>query len=421
MLSAGRNRKVSRDMLLSPTAHLAAINLFIGDIQGGLGPFLASWLVQVNHWNPARIGLITTVVGLGTLAVNGPAGALVDRAGRPRLLLGLACGAILVGTLLLLFARGVFGVLAAQLLAAVGGTLVPPALTALTLGIVGKAAFPKQQGRNQAFNHVGILAAALLIGGGAQLLGTGAAFFILAAMALAAILAIATTPGNAWNGRRAHGWQEDEPDEVNRSHPLLAVLANRKLLLLAAALSLFNLGNGTMLSLLVQRLAAAGVSANFWTSAYVAAAQLTMIPVALWAGGSCDRRGRRHLLLFACLALAARAVISALVTNPAWLIGAEVLDGVGSGLLGVAVPVLVADLTWGSGRTQTALGTVNGLQGVGGALSGVFGGLLAQWLGWSGAFFALAAPAMAALGVALWLEETRSASTPYPAMAHTPG
>lgn len=98
-----------------------------------------------------------------------------------------------------------------------------------------------------------------------------------------------------------------------------------------------------------------------------------------------------------------RAVFTALVDAPLWLIPAELLDGVASGLLGVAIPVLVADLTWGSGHTQTALGTVNGLQGIGGALSGLFGGMLVGWLGWTGAFLGLAVPGAAACALALWL------------------
>lgn len=143
------------------------------------------------------MGLVTTIVGLGTLVLNGPAGALADRTGRPRTLLGVACAGILVGTLLLLAARSFTAVLLAQFLAAAGGTVVLPALTSLTLGIVGKPAFPRQQGRNQAFNHGGIFAAALLIGGGAQVLGSGAAFLVLGAMAVAALAAIATTPAGA--------------------------------------------------------------------------------------------------------------------------------------------------------------------------------------------------------------------------------
>ncbi len=406
---------------MSPTAHLATINFFTGDIQGGLGPFLATWLAGTGHWSPDRVGLVTTIVGLGTLVLNGPAGALADRTGRPRMLIGVACAAILAGTLSLLYARSFTAVLIAQFVAAAGGTLVLPALTSLTLGIVGKAAFPRQQGRNQAFNHSGILVAALLVSGGARLMGGGAAFLVLGGMALAAVVAVATTPANAWNGRRAHGWQEDESDEADRRHPLLGVLANHQLVLLAAALALFNLGNGAMLSLVGQRLVATGIDATGWTAVYVIVAQLTMIPVALWAGSLADKRWRRALLLIACGAFLVRAVFSALVTAPLWLVPAELLDGIASGLLGVAIPVLVADLTWGSGHTQTALGTVNGLQGVGGALSALFGGMLVDWLGWTAAFFGLAVPGAVAFALALWLAKATGNTKTADASPHLQG
>ena len=398
---------------MSPTVHLAAINYFTGDIQGGLGPFLSTWLAQDAHWGPSRIGLVGTVVGLATLVLNTPAGALADRTGRPRLLLALSCAAILLGTLLLLVARGFVAVLLAQFLAASGGTLLLPAMASLTLGMVGKRRFPAQQGRNQAANHAGILSAALLIGAGGALGQTNAAFFVFGAMAVAAIASVVTTPRKAWNGRRAHGWHEAEPDEQDHSHPVRDVLFDRHVLLLALALALFNLGNGAMLSLLGQHLVAVGANATGWVAGYVIVAQLTMIPVALWAGSLADKRGRRHLLVIACAVLLVRGVLSALLSDPVWLIPAEVLDGVGSGLLGVAVPVLVADLTWGSGRTQTALGTVNMLQGIGGALSGVFSGMLVGQLGWTGAFLALSGCAAAALAVGIGLEETREMKPRY--------
>lgn len=87
---------------MQATSHLALINLFVGDIQGGLGPFLGTWLAQAAQWSPSQVGLVTTLVGLATLALSGPLGALVDRVGRPRLLIAAACGAILAGTLLLM-------------------------------------------------------------------------------------------------------------------------------------------------------------------------------------------------------------------------------------------------------------------------------------------------------------------------------
>ncbi|MGU3536410.1 MFS transporter [Methylobacterium sp. A54F] len=393
---------------MNATAHLALINVFIGDIQGGLGPFLGAWLAQQASWSPARIGFVTTLVGVGSLVLSGPAGALVDRLGRPRLLIGIACAAILGGTLLLLPARSVVAVFAAQLLAAAGGTLLLPAVIALTLGIVGKDRFPKQQGRNQAFNHLGILIAAGLIGFGTEWLGPAIAFWVLGAMAVLAIVATATTPGHCYSERRAVGWkeQDEEGDEAPQRAGLKAVLGNRKLLVLAVALALFNLGNGGMLTLLSQKLVATAVDATTWTARYVMVAQLVMVPVALFAGSLADRRGRRKLLLVALAVLPVRAVLSAFIDDPVWLLSAEVLDGVASGIVGVAVPVVVADLTWGSGRTQTALGALNAVQGIGGALSAWYGGLAYALLGWTGTFLALGAPALVALALVVWLDAT---------------
>ncbi len=71
-----------------------------------------------------------------------------------------------------------------------------------------------------------------------------------------------------------------------------------------------------------------------------------MVPVALFAGSLADRRGRRQLLMVAFAVLPVRALLSGLIDDPVWLIAAEVLDGVASGIVGVAVPVVVADLTW---------------------------------------------------------------------------
>ncbi|MDP4026424.1 MFS transporter [Methylobacterium sp. NEAU 140] len=390
---------------MAPTAHLALINVFIGDIQGGLGPFLGTWLAEAGSWSPTRVGLVVTLVGFGTLFLSGPFGALVDRFGHPRVLIGLACGAILAGTLLLLPARSFPAVLTAQLLAAAGGTLLLPAVAALTLGIVGKDRFPKQQGRNQAFNHIGILVAAGAISLGTARFGPAIAFWVLGGMALAAIVATVTTPAGAWNRRRAVGWTEDDADEPERSG-IRQVLGNRRLLVLTVALTLFNLGNGGMLSLLGQKLVATAADATTWTARYVMVAQLVMVPVALLAGSMADRRGRRQLLMVAFAVLPVRAVMSGLIDDPWWLIAAEVLDGVASGIVGVAVPVVVADLTWGSGRTQTALGSVNAVQGVGGALSAWYGGLAYSVFGWTGAFLSLGVPALAALALVIWLDAT---------------
>ena len=72
-----------------------------------------------------------------------------------------------------------------------GGELgLPPAVAALTLGLVGRAAMSRRTGRNEAFNHGGNVVAAALAGGLAYLFGYGALFLLVAGMAAASAVAI---------------------------------------------------------------------------------------------------------------------------------------------------------------------------------------------------------------------------------------
>jgi MFS family permease len=79
----------------------------------------------------------------------------------------------------------------------------------------------------------------------------------------------------------------------------------------------------------------------------------------------------------------------------------QVLDGVGAGLLGVAVPGLVARILAGTGHVNAGLGAVMTLHGIGAALSPALGGIIAERLGYSSAFLVLGVIALLAL--ALWI------------------
>jgi MFS family permease len=386
-----------------PILGLAAVNFFLADVQGGLGPFLATWLAQAAQWDPARVGLVITVSSLVSLVCNTPAGALVDRTRQPRSWVAVSVLATVAGTLALLPARGFAAVLAAQFVAAAGGALTAPALMALTLAIVGKPRFSAQQARNQAWNHVGNVAAAGLVAGATFVLGAQAAFWVLAGMAAASGLSLLLISAAAIDPARATGHVATTSDTS-----LMRVLADRRVLALGIALLLFHLGNAAMLPLLGQRMAAIGRGdATRWLAACVIVAQVTMAPVALAAGRAADRVNPAWLLLAACAVLPVRGVLAALATDPAWLVPVQILDACGAGTLGVVVPILVADYTWGSGRTQTALGAVGTLQGIGAALSATLGGVLATWVGWVAAFIGLAVPAVFALALAVRLAAAR--------------
>jgi MFS family permease len=79
-----------------------------------------------------------------------------------------------------------------------------------------------------------------------------------------------------------------------------------------------------------------------------------------------------------------------------WLIGVQILDGVGAGIYGVLVQLIVADLTRGTGRFNLAQGLVATAMGVGAALSPLLAGVMHDYFGgYTGAWLALAAVAAA--------------------------
>jgi MFS family permease len=382
----------------APIAGLAALNFFLADVQGGLGPFLATWLAAIQ-WNPEQTGIVMTVSGLVGLAFNSPAGVLIDRTQRYRLWLALSSSAIAVGTLAMLPAHGIVAVIAAQVVVALGGVLMAPAIMALTLGIVGKERFPRQQGSNQAWNHAGNVVAAVMVAAATFAVGATAAFWVMAGMAAASLATLLIIPGDAVDAQRASGHAASEPAAA-----VTQILRDRRILGLSLALLLFHLGNAAMLPLLGQRMAAVGNGdATRWLAACVVVAQLMMVPVAIVAGRMADRINRAWLMVAACLVLPVRGVMAAVAQDPMWLIPIQVLDALGAGTLGVAMPILVADFTWGSGRTQVALGVASTMQGVGAALSTTLAGVLAARVGWSAAFLGLSVPAVFALALSVRL------------------
>jgi MFS family permease len=74
---------------------------------------------------------------------------------------------------------------------------------------------------------------------------------------------------------------------------------------------------------------------------------------------------------------------------------------VGAGIFGALFPVILADLTRGTGHFNAAQGAVATVQGIGAALSASLAGFVILALGYSAAFLTLAG--IAAVGFLLYL------------------
>jgi len=91
----------------------------------------------------------------------------------------------------------------------------------------------------------------------------------------------------------------------------------------------------------------------------------------------------------------------------------QTLDGVCAAVLGVTVPLVVADITRGTGRFNLGLGVIGSAVGIGAALSTTLAGYAIDHFGSSVAFFGLACIATCGLLlVCLLLPETRPDAPP---------
>ena len=140
-----------------------------------------------------------------------------------------------------------------------------------------------------------------------------------------------------------------------------------------------------------------------------------MVPFAMLVGARADRWGHKRFFLAALLILPIRGALYTLSDNAFWLVGVQLLDGVGAGIFGAIFPVIVADLMRNTGRFNVAQGAIITAQSIGAALSTAIAGLIVVEAGYSAAFLSLGA--LAAVGAAVCffaLPETRQAAGPAP-------
>src|SRR5689334_3097019 len=362
---------------------LYAVSFFMADMEAGMGPFLGV-LLQSRGWSTGTIGAVITLGAVvGMLAVT-PAGALVDATSHKRacvIVVGL--GAV-AGAAVILTSQHFWMIAGAQAVMCISGATIAPAMIGITLGVVGQARFTGQNGRNQAFNHAGNMTGAAIAGLLGWHYGYAAVFWLAAGFAAVTVVAVLAIPAGHIDHHLARGeaLATDEP----RIKSLRVLLRCRPLLAVAAAVMLFHLGNAAMLPLYGLAVVARNGNPFITVAATVVIAQAVMVPASLAAMRIAEVRGYWPAILIAFTALPARALIASHVITSWGVIPVEVLDGVGAGILSVAVPGLVARILNGTGHINVGQGAVMAAQGLGGALSPALGGFAAQTFGFATAF-----------------------------------
>ena len=391
---------------------LDAVNFLLADVRGALGPYLNVFLVTQQHWSQTEVGWVTTIGGLLGLAAQTPIGAAIDATRSKRAAVVLALVVLAAGAATIFAAPSFWPVLAANTVIAVVGDVFGPAVAALTLGLVPRAALARRLGRNAAFDHAGNVAIAAAAGAVGYFLPQRAVFLMVPFFAALAGAAVLSIPAQAIDEDRARGLDGGTAQAEGGAGPsgYGVLLRCRPLVTFALCAMLFHFANAPLLPLVGQKLALSHPAwATAMMSSCIIAAQLIMLPVALAVGRTADRFGRRPILLLGFAVLPVRAVLYILSDDAAWLIGVQLLDGVGAGIFGAITPLVVADLMRGTGRYNVAQGAVATVQGIGASLSGLAAGILVDHLGYSAVFLTSGAVACAALA-ALFLAMPETAT-----------
>jgi len=389
---------------------LDAINFLLADVRGAIGPYLNVFLVTQQHWSQSEVGLVTTLGGLLGLAVQTPVGAAIDETHAKRGIIVLAL-AVLAITAAVIFAWPTFWPVAvSNSLMAIVGDVFGPAVAALTLGLYAHKQLARRMGRNSAFDHAGNVAIALLAGAVGYAFSQRAVFLLMPAFAVLTAVAVLSIPAKAIDYDRA---RDLEPEPHGATSPATAagygaLFKSRPLVVFGLCAMLFHFANAPLLPLVGQKLAAAyPKEATAMMSACIIAAQAIMLPIALLVGRKADVWGRKPLFLAGFAILPIRAVLYTLSDNGLWLIGVQILDGVGAGIFGALTPLVIADIMRGTGRYNLAQGAIATMVGIGASLSGLAAGEIVDHFGYAAAFLTLGAGALiAAIVFALAMPET---------------
>jgi predicted MFS family arabinose efflux permease len=374
---------------------LDLVNFFLADVRGGLSPFLAVHLLTEWHWGEASIGAVMSIAEAAGIFAQTPSGAIVDFSRAKRALIAVAALIVTAASLILPWFSVFWMVACLQAMAQAASTFFGPGIAAITLGSVGRQAFSMRVGRNEAFNHGGNACGAVVAGAAAYMWGSKMVFYLLAGMALATLVSVATIPANAIDHDLARGLDgaalagcrsgDRQPSGFQ------VLVTSRPLLIFAVCSALFFVAEVAMLPLVGEKLASQNTSLGATLmSACVVGTQFVIAAIALLAGSWSDRWGRKPLVLAAFLLLPVRGVLYTLSDDPYWLMGVQMLGGVVLGIYLVTFPAVVADIMRGTGRFNVAQAGVSTAQGIGAVLSTMIAGFVTQHFGHSAAFLTLA-------------------------------
>jgi MFS family permease len=380
---------------------------FVADVQTGFGPFIAVYLTT-QKWTQIDIGFVLTVGALISLFGQIPGGALLDALKSPRRSAAISVTLICISALILAIWPTYAGVLASRILQAGASCVLGPAIAALSLGLVERDKIGERFGRNASFASIGTGLAAAAMGFCGYYISNQAVFFVTAALVIPALIALFQIRADEIEPARARGGERQKLPQLREV--IHFAVTHGTIFIFAFCVFLFHLANAAVLPLLASNFTLrSSATATPLIAVAMVVPQFCVALLSPIVGRKTQSLGRRPLLLIGFGSLTIRIALTALVIDPVSIIAIQVFDGISAAVLGVLVPLTIADLTRNTGRFNLTQGIGGCAMGIGASISTTMAGFLADRFSSYVAFIGL--DIVAAVGLLMiWLlmPETRT-------------
>ena len=382
---------------------LSWLNLLLAGIGSAYGAYVPVYLTA-HAWTQTRIGAVLTVATVVSMVCQVPAALIVDAYPKHR-------GRILVGAVLALGAAPAIlaalplplPVTLAMAMQAAAGSLMGPAIAALSLAIAGRDGLGERLGLNGRYGSIGAGIGAAVLGAFSTWFPDRTVFLAAAVLTLPALLALRAIRSAPAATAPIHDTQE------GNFLAALALLKDRRLAVFALALVLFQTSSIAILQLAaVQITARLGSRAGVIIAACLIVPQVVVALVSPWIGRAAQRYGRRPLMLAGFAMLPVRGALFATIHNPNALVPVQVLEGASGSVYGMMLSLVSADLTHGKGHYTLCMSLLGLAGGAGTAISTALAGWVSDGFGRGAAYWVLAGAGLLAwLTIALAMPETR--------------
>lgn len=360
----------------------------MADVRDGVGVYLSVFLLTVRDWNPQQIGLVIAIPGIIGILIQPPAGNLIDHTRYKRFLLIGASLTIAVCCYVVIVSGSFYPILLSQAVVGLTQSVYAPCVAAMTLGIVGHAMLSQRIGRNESFNHLGNMLAAIVAGLLGRFVSYEAIFYFSIIQCLALVLGVLVIQEKDIDHELARAASDN--NRADDHSGVIELLTNRNILVFTIAMALFHLANAAMLPLVGQKMGLVDrQNSSLYLSAAIIMAQGVMVFIASYSSRASED-GRKKIMLIAFVLLPVRAILFAFIDNPYALTAIQLLDGIGAGVFGVVSIIMMADLSKGTGRFNLLQGVVYSAIGLGASISSIVGGIIVKQYGYAIGFISLA-------------------------------